>query len=287
MADWLDAIYQQGLGRNVDPSGRETYGPRQNDPSWVLADIMKSPEGQAYAAGKGGDGSGGEIDSSAFASTSSSSAGLPSDVQGMVTPQISQYLSTLMSGLQGNTNSPFASTVQSTIQNLQNNPYLSEMMKNYQSYAQNTPGQIEQLRQAQGSQYLAGMTPLQQQYQPALDAMAKRGIVNSSVTGDALSNIQQQINRGYEQTVAGANTDAAKNLLAYQQGLPGMASTLAGTYGTQTQLPGAMALQQEQAQTAQQGLFANTIAALINASRQSQSQGYQPSPYVAQYMLGY
>lgn len=290
MADWLTNLYQQYTGRAPDASGQSYWqnlantGTSQAD---IAAGIQASPEGQSYASGgASGGGSGDSIDSSAFDAKSSSFGGLPTDTQNSVTGALSGTIYPMLSNVQWNASNPFNGAVQSAIQNLQNNPYMGDMMNAYNSYAQNTPGQIEALRQAQGSQYLAGMKPMQQLYQPAMDSMAKRGIVNSSITGDALSKVQDQVNQGYEQAMAGANTQAAQNLLGFQANLPQMASSLAGIYGTQSAAPGNMALAQQGANTSAQSLFANTINSLLNAARYSQSQSTQPSSAIASYLFG-
>jgi hypothetical protein len=88
----------------------------------------------------------------------------------------------------------------------------------------NAPDMIEKLRLMAGKQFMAGMQPMQNYYQPAMDQMASRGILNSSITGDALGGIQDNINRAYEQALAGANTQAAQNNYDWLKSMPGVAA---------------------------------------------------------------
>lgn len=90
----------------------------------------------------------------------------------------------------------------------------------------NAPSQIEQLRQLLGRQFMAGMQPMQDYYQPALDQMAARGVLNSSVTENALASIQNDINRAYAQALAGANTWAAQGNLDLTMNTPGIAASV-------------------------------------------------------------
>lgn len=90
------------------------------------------------------------------------------------------------------------------------------------------PAWIEQRRTELPKQFLAGLEPMQNYYQPALNSMASRGILNSSITGNALGDIQNNINRQYAEQVAGANTLASQLQLEHLNNMPTVASNLMG-----------------------------------------------------------
>lgn len=106
--------------------------------------------------------------------------------------------------------------------------YVDELGTAYQGY-KNSPQYIEEARANIPRQYMAGMQPMQKLQQGALDAMAGRGVLNSSITGNALASVYDQINQGYGQTVRDADTWAAQQNLAYTQNLPQMTQSIINT----------------------------------------------------------
>ena len=134
----------------------------------------------------------------------------------------------------------------------------------------NLPGSIEQQRQNMINQIYAGRTPMQQLYQPALDQMSQRGILNSSITGDALTNIQNQQNRDIEQQTAAANTWAGNQNI---NAITSMPQTLQGIIGS---LMGAQAQNANFGKdaaamgTGYQGLMNNFLDALKAAQAKSE-----------------
>ena len=97
---------------------------------------------------------------------------------------------------------------------------------------QQLPGQIETQRQNMINQLYAGLPRMQELYQPAMESMSQRGILNSDITGNALAEIQDKVNQGLLQGSAAANTwaggqniDATKSM---PQTLQGIISTLLG-----------------------------------------------------------
>jgi hypothetical protein len=145
------------------------------------------------------------------------------------------------------------------------------------------PGQIERWRQAQPAQFMAGMKPMQDYYQPAMESMNQRGILNSSVTGNALGNIQSDLNRQLGQVVQGANSQAAQmqmqDIQQRPQQIAGIMSAL-----QQNRLSD---LQQQQAY-AQAGLSGmNQLGGLIGQSKYStQENPWAPWASMLPYMFG-
>ena len=97
---------------------------------------------------------------------------------------------------------------------------------------QQLPGQIETQRQNMINQLYAGLPRMQELYQPAMESMSQRGILNSDITGNALAGIQDKVNQGLLQGSAAANTwaggqniDATKSM---PQTLQGIISTILG-----------------------------------------------------------
>ena len=71
------------------------------------------------------------------------------------------------------------------------------------------PGMIDKKRQLLIDQIYANAPKMKELYQPAMEDMSRRGILNSSITGDALTQIQDKVNQAITGQVAGANTWAA------------------------------------------------------------------------------
>lgn len=94
---------------------------------------------------------------------------------------------------------------------------------------QGAPDLIEQLRVGLPAQFMAGLQPMQEYYQPALESMSDRGILPSSVTGTALADVQSEINRNYGAEVAGANNWAATSNLEFLESMPQITAQVAGT----------------------------------------------------------
>ena len=105
--------------------------------------------------------------------------------------------------------------------------YLDNIYQNfYGNNGQNAYANIEKQRQSLIDQYMKSMQDVQQQYQPVMNNMSNRGLLNSSVTGDALSKVQKENNRLAAQNIAGANVYAAQ-----QEGqIPTQMSNLAAVY---------------------------------------------------------
>jgi hypothetical protein len=97
--------------------------------------------------------------------------------------------------------------------------YVDELGTAYQNL-KNAPQYIEQARTSIPKQYLAGMAPMRDLYQGAMDNMAGRGILNSTVTGDALAKINEAVNRDYASKLQEANTWAAQQNLTQLNQLP-------------------------------------------------------------------
>jgi hypothetical protein len=92
------------------------------------------------------------------------------------------------------------------------------------NYWQNTykqlPGQIENQRQAMINQAVQASNMGREVYQPVLEEMSKRGILNSSVTGDAMGRVQSDIQKALLDQAAGANTWAAGQNLQTTRDMP-------------------------------------------------------------------
>ena len=105
--------------------------------------------------------------------------------------------------------------------------YLDDVYQNfYGNNGQNAYANIEKQREALIDQYMKSMENVQQTYQPVMNNMSSRGILNSSVTGDALSDVQKRNNELAAQNVAGANVYAAQQ----QAAIPDKMSNLAAIY---------------------------------------------------------
>jgi hypothetical protein len=105
--------------------------------------------------------------------------------------------------------------------------YLDNIYQNfYGNNGQNAYANIEKQREALIDQYMKSMENVQQTYQPVMNNMSSRGILNSSVTGDALSDIQKRNNELAAQNIAGANVYAAQQ----QAAIPDKMSNLATIY---------------------------------------------------------
>ena len=68
------------------------------------------------------------------------------------------------------------------------------------------PSLIETQRQNMVNQLYASLPKMRELYQPAMEDMSRRGILNSSITGDALGQIQDKVNQGLLGQTAAANT---------------------------------------------------------------------------------
>lgn len=99
------------------------------------------------------------------------------------------------------------------------------MMSAYDNLAK-APEYIEQKRTAIPQEFLAGMMPMQEYFQPVIDQMAAAGRLNSAFTGQAMADVQNDINRQYGGQVAGANTWAAGANLDHLQAMPGIAQSI-------------------------------------------------------------
>ena len=138
------------------------------------------------------------------------------------------------------------------------------------------PSQIEAARVSMPQQFLAGLKPMQEYYQPALENMNKRGILNSSITGDALKGIQNDINRQYAEQLAGANTWAAQQNLATTQMMPSLYAGVMDAFGN---------AQQSQAAIDQAG--ASLLANIAGLGRYSESENpWAPWASMIPYLMG-
>ena len=138
------------------------------------------------------------------------------------------------------------------------------------------PSQIESTRTSMIDQYLAGLKPMKDYYQPALENMNRRGILNSSITGDALRGIQEDINRQYAEQLAGANTWAAEQNLAATQNMPGLIANLMGSLS---------GVQSNQAAIDQAG--ASLLANIAGLGRYSESENpWAPWASMIPYLMG-
>jgi hypothetical protein len=107
-----------------------------------------------------------------------------------------------------------------------------DMVGNLQSawgQYQQLPGQIENKRQALINQIYANVPEMQKLYQPSMEDMSRRGILNSTVTGDALGEIQKGVNRDITGKVAEANTWAADQGINYTKDMSTVLSNLINT----------------------------------------------------------
>ena len=98
----------------------------------------------------------------------------------------------------------------------------------WQQYQQ-MPGQIENKRKTLIDQIYANIPEMQKLYQPAMENMSQRGILNSTITGDALGEITKGVNRDVAGQVAGANTWAADQDIAHTTNMAPVLSNLINT----------------------------------------------------------
>jgi hypothetical protein len=91
---------------------------------------------------------------------------------------------------------------------------------------QGLPGQIENQRKTMIDQIYANLPQMRELYQPTMESMSQRGILNSDVTGNALSEIQKGVNRDVGSQVAGANTWAGDQNIAQTQGMSGVLNNI-------------------------------------------------------------
>lgn len=119
---------------------------------------------------------------------------------------------------------------------------------------------VEKYRTSLPKQFLAGMAPMQEYYQPALETMSARGILNSDITGEAIADIQNDINRMYGEEVATANTYAASALLEDLANRPQLAQAMADADMQRAALLGSLGSAGQ-----------NALANLVNLDRYSES----------------
>ena len=101
---------------------------------------------------------------------------------------------------------------------------------------QQLPGQIENKRKTLIDQIYANLPQMRELYQPTMEGMSQRGILNSSITGDALAEIQKGVNRDIGSQVAGANTWAADQNIAHTTNMPAiLQSIMSGIGGASNQ----------------------------------------------------
>ncbi len=101
---------------------------------------------------------------------------------------------------------------------------------------QQLPGQIENKRKTLIDQIYANLPQMRELYQPTMEGMSQRGILNSSITGDALAEIQKGVNRDIGSQVAGANTWAADQNIAHTTNTPAiLQSIMSGITGASNQ----------------------------------------------------
>jgi len=88
---------------------------------------------------------------------------------------------------------------------------------------------IETERKAMGQEFLSGLGDMNQYYQPTLNSLASRGILNSSVTGDSLAKIQNNINTQYSRALNSADQWAAEQQLSLIENMPTWTESLIST----------------------------------------------------------
>lgn len=161
---------------------------------------------------------------------------------------------------------------------------LQPQMETSLANLQNMPQYINQWRQAQGDQWLAGMDKMKNIYQPTMESMNQRGILNSDITGRALQGVQSDLNRQYGQVLEGANSMAAQMNMQNLQAQPGIYGNAMNTY--QQQNLADLQRQQAYANAAQQGL--GTMGTMLGNTRYSSYENpWQPWANMLPYMFGY
>lgn len=91
------------------------------------------------------------------------------------------------------------------------------------------PQKIEKKRQSLVDQIYANLPKMRELYQPTMENMSQRGILNSSITGSALGDIQEGVNRDIASKVAEANTWAADSDIKQQSEKGNYLSNLVNT----------------------------------------------------------
>jgi hypothetical protein len=91
---------------------------------------------------------------------------------------------------------------------------------------QQMPEQIEQKRKSMIDQIYANLPQMRELYQPTMEGMSRRGILNSSVTGSALGDIQEGVNREIMGKVADTNTWAADKNISVTENTPDVIAKL-------------------------------------------------------------
>jgi hypothetical protein len=97
--------------------------------------------------------------------------------------------------------------------------WYSEWFKNFWNNkdTQAFVGTMNQDRPWQGgvdswmTNWMNAQKPMEQYYQPALERMNQRGVLNSSITGDALADVTEERNRAYNQEMNTAETQQSQN----------------------------------------------------------------------------
>ena len=156
----------------------------------------------------------------------------------------------------------FMDELSSTISEVKNgNSYDQDVQTAWDDYKNNFGQAVEDVRTLLPKQFLAGLAPMEELYQPALESMSARGMLPSNVTSDALGDITKDIQRQYGEVLAGANTNAAQTLLSDLQQRPQLAQALSDAQLKRSELAGTLA-------TSGQGL----LNQIINLDRYSESQ---------------
>ncbi len=116
--------------------------------------------------------------------------------------------------------SPYDSNVGTMAQN---------MVDAYGRYATQYDPLIEEIRTRLPQQFLAAQPTLEQKFQPVLEQMGARGMLNSKATSDALATVASDLQNLYGQNVLSANTWAAQQQLADLAQRPQVAGQVTGT----------------------------------------------------------